>query len=127
MIATVPQQLEHPGEPSLTIVRGRKLIKEKVSPGDIMSVDQLESSTPGFIGQISGALTRQRIVGSTIFVDQASDLSYVYHQLSMSSEEIVLAKESFERYAKSHGVTIKHYHADNGRFKDKAFMKAVEQ
>jgi hypothetical protein len=59
--------------------------REKLSPGDIISVDQLESSTPGFIGQISGALTRQRIVGSTIFVDQASDLSYVYHQLSMSS------------------------------------------
>jgi transposase InsO family protein len=101
--------------------------REKLSPGDIITVDQLESSTPGFIGQIAGTLTRQRIVGSTIFVDQASDLSYVYHQLSMSSEETVMAKESFERYAKSHGVTIKHYHADNGRFKDKAFMRAVEQ
>ena len=101
--------------------------REKLSPGDIISVDQLESSTPGFIGQIAGALTRQRIVGSTIFVDQASDLSYVYHHLSMTSEETVLAKESFERYAKSHGVTIKHYHADNGRFKDKAFMRSVEQ
>jgi hypothetical protein len=86
-------------------------------------VDQLETSTPGFIGQITGILTRQRIVGSTIFVDQASDLGYVYHHLSMSSEETVKAKESFERYAKSYGVNIKHYHADNGGFKDKAFMK----
>jgi hypothetical protein len=44
----------------------------------------------------------------------------------MSSEETVRAKESFERYAKSYGVNIKHYHADNGRFKDKAFMKSIE-
>jgi hypothetical protein len=44
----------------------------------------------------------------------------------MSSKETVKAKESFERYAKSYGVNIKHYHADNGRFKDKAFMKSIE-
>jgi len=89
-------------------------------------VDQLETSIPGFIGQITGILTRQRIVGNTVFVDQASDMGYVYHHLSMSSEETVRAKESFERYAKSYGVNIKHYHADNGRFKDKAFMKSIE-
>jgi hypothetical protein len=59
-----------------------------------------------FIGQITGILTRQRIVGSTIFVDQASDLGYVYHHLSMSSEETIREKESFERYAKSYGVNI---------------------
>ncbi len=89
-------------------------------------MDQLESSTPGFIGQITGMLTKQRIVGSTIFVDQASDFSYVYHHMSLSSEETVKAKQSFEKFAKSHGVNIKHYHADNGRFKDKAFMKEIE-
>jgi hypothetical protein len=59
-------------------------IKKETNPGDIVSVDQLRSSIPGFIGQITGRLTRQRIVGSTIYVDHASDLSYVYHQTSMS-------------------------------------------
>jgi len=39
----------------------------------------------------------------------------------------VKAKESFEKFAKTHGVCIKHYHADNGRFKDKAFMKEIEE
>jgi hypothetical protein len=81
----------------------------------VVSVDQLESSTPGFIGQITGMLTKQRIVGSTIFVVQASDFSYVYHHMSLSSEETVKAKQSFEKFAKSHGINIKHYHADNGR------------
>jgi hypothetical protein len=54
--------------------------RSSLSPGDVVSVDQLESSTPGFIGQITGMLTKQRIVGSTIFVDQASDF-YVYHHI----------------------------------------------
>ena len=44
-------------------------IKPATSPGDVVSVDQLESSIPGFIGQITGKLTRQRIVGSTVYVD----------------------------------------------------------
>jgi hypothetical protein len=30
-------------------------------------------------------------------------------------------------FLKSHGVNIKHYHADNGRFKDKAFMNEIEE
>jgi transposase InsO family protein len=100
--------------------------RASLSPGDVVSVDQLETSTPGFISQITGILPRQRIVGSTIFVNQASNMGYVHHHLSMSSEETVRAKESFERHAKSYGVNIKHYHADNERFKDKAFMKTVE-
>jgi hypothetical protein len=40
-----------------------------------VSVDQLESSIPGFLGQMAGKLTNKRIVVSTIFVDHASDLS----------------------------------------------------
>ena len=101
--------------------------REDMKPGDVVSVDQLESATPGFMGQITGRLTKQRIVGSTIFVDQASDFTYIHHQTSMSSEETVQGKEAFERFAKSHGVHIKHYHAENGRFKDNAFMRAIEE
>jgi transposase InsO family protein len=46
--------------------------------------------------------------------------------MSLSYEETVKAKQSFEKFARTHGVSIKHYHADNGRFKDKAFMKEIE-
>jgi len=60
-------------------------IKRPTHPGEVVSVDQLESSVPGFIGQMMGRLTKHHIVGSTIFVDHASDLSYVYHQTSMTS------------------------------------------
>ncbi len=68
------------------------------------------ASIPGFIGQMTGRLTNQRIVASTIFVDHASDLSYVYHQTSMTSEETLKSKLAFEKFAASHGVNIKHYH-----------------
>jgi transposase InsO family protein len=101
--------------------------RELLSPGDIVSVDQLESSTPGFMAQITGALTNKRIVGTAVYVDHASDLSYIYHHTAMTSEETVKGKEAFEQYAKSHGVHIKHYHADNGRFKDREFMKSIER
>lgn len=52
-------------------------------------------------------------------LDQASNLCCVYYHLSISSEESVRVKESVVRCA-DHGVTISHYHADNGKFKDKA-------
>jgi hypothetical protein len=49
------------------------------SPGDCVSVDQLESPTPGFIGQVKGALTRKRYQVTTVFVDHYSDTSFVHH------------------------------------------------
>jgi hypothetical protein len=67
-------------------------LKKATHPGEVISVDQLESSIPGFIGQMTGKLTKQHIVASTIFVDHASDFSYVYHQTSMTSEETLKSK-----------------------------------
>jgi len=76
---------------------------------------------------MTGKLTRQRIVGSTVYVDHASDFSFVFHQTSMSSEETVKSKLAFEKFAASYGVNIKHSHAENGRFKDNLFMKSIEE
>ena len=42
-------------------------------------------------------------------------------------EETVEAKQAFEQHASESGVTIIHYHADNGRFYDNAFQAACEQ
>jgi hypothetical protein len=42
-------------------------------------------------------------------------------------KETLKSKLAFEKFAASHGVSIKHYHADNGRFKDKLFMKSIEE
>jgi hypothetical protein len=73
--------------------------------------------------EVTGFLARWRIVGSTTFLDQASNLCCVYYHLSISSEESVRVKESVVRCA-DHGVTISHYLADNGKFKDKAMKES---
>ena len=49
-------------------------------PGNVVSVNQMESSIPGFLGQNTGLLTWKRYKIGTIFVDQASKLGYVYVQ-----------------------------------------------
>jgi hypothetical protein len=90
--------------------------------GDCVSADQLESKTPGFVGQMKAPiLTKHRYTVATVFVDHFSRLSFVYLQYSTSGEETLKAKLAFEAFAESHGVRVKHYHADNGRFADNLF------
>ena len=96
--------------------------KVATRPGQIVSVDQLESNTPGFIAQLKGKLTQQRYNHATVFVDQYSGYSFVHLQRRITSEETVQAKHVFERAAEQRGVRILHYHADNGRFADNAFI-----
>ena len=48
-------------------------------------------------------------------------------QKSLTSEETVQAKRAFEAFAGTHGITIRHYHADNGCFQDRAFRESIEQ
>lgn len=62
----------------------------------------------------------------TIFIDHYSDLSFVYPQENNSSAVLIKAKIAFEQFAQSCGVKIMHYHADNRRFADNAFIKDVQ-
>ena len=101
----------------------KRTAKTATYPGQVVSVDQLESTSPGFIAQLKGALTQQRYRYATVFVDQFSRYTYVYLQKRITSQETVMAKHVFERAAAQRGVTIKHYHADNGRFADNAFIQ----
>ncbi len=94
-------------------------------PGSCISVDQMESSTPGLIAQLKGIPTKQRYRLATVFVDHYSSLSFVYLQKTASSAETVDAKKAFERFSETHGVHVQHYHADNGRFTDKLFREAI--
>jgi hypothetical protein len=61
----------------------------------------------------------------TIFVDHYSGLTIVYMQFSTNAEETVNAKLAFEAYAALQGVTIWHYHADNGQFAETKWLEAV--
>ena len=96
-------------------------------PGQCVSVDQLESRTAGLIPQLKGRLTRQRYKAATVFVNHFPRLSFIYLQRSITSSETLNAKKAFEAYSKRHGVQIHHYHADNGRFADNAYIQHVKE
>ena len=96
------------------------------APGAVVAIDQMISSTQGLIGQMRGFLTRQRYTVTTVFVDHYSALSYVHFQKSTSAAETIEGKRAFERYAKKHGISVNHYHADNGIFAEAEFIKALQ-
>ena len=95
-------------------------------PGEVISVDTMQSNELGFIAQAKGKLTAHRYKYATIFVDHFSRVQFIHLHRSNSSAEIVQAKQAFERFAENHGVNVKQYHCDNGRFADKGFIAACE-
>ncbi len=110
--------------------KGTDSTKEKnkaMRPGQFVSCDQLISGTPGLVGQISGKLTKSRYWLATVFVDNFSGLDYVHFQESTSAQETMEAKHAFERFSKAQGVTIKHYHCDNGVFVLRMFREEIKK
>jgi len=96
-------------------------------PGQVVSVDQLISRTPGLIAQLAGTLTHARYTCATVFVDHYSSLGYVHLQKSTSAKDTLEAKEAFERFAATNHVPIRHYHADNGIFAAHEWEKACRE
>ena len=99
-------------------------------PGECVAVDQIISAQPGLVPQDKGSLTRARIWGCTVFVDYATSLVNVVLMRDLSAESTLAAKQEFEEKCATKGVTIKHYHADNGRFAEPAWKedcKAMSQ
>mmetsp|Transcript_26540 Transcript_26540/g.37655 ORF Transcript_26540/g.37655 Transcript_26540/m.37655 type:complete len:1449 (-) Transcript_26540:1524-5870(-) len=101
-------------------------IRKATAPGQVVGVDQLVSPVPGLIGVMTGFQTTKRYRYATVFVDHYSGLGYVYLQKTATAEETLLAKKAFERYALSKGITVYHYHADNGVFKANKWVEAVQ-
>lgn len=102
-------------------------VEAATAPGHVVSVDQLVSRTPGLVAQMAGTLTKERYTCATVFVDHYSNLSYVHLQKSTSAKETLEAKTAFERFAATHGVLVKHYHADNGTFAAHEWIRACSQ
>ena len=107
--------------------RDREAERLPSKPGEVVSVDQMESPTPGLIAQMAGFLTKKRYKYTTVYVDQATGLGFVYLQKSSGAEETLEGKLAFERYAMARGVKIAAYHADNGIFKAKAWVDACNR
>jgi hypothetical protein len=94
--------------------------------GEIVSVDQMESTEVGFFTQLKGFLTKKRYRYCTVLVDHFSRLCFVHLQIDNSAAETMLAKQAFEKFAVEHGVRILHYHCDNGQFADNAWKQSCK-
>eukprot|EP00978_Attheya_sp_CCMP212_P025958 scaffold84501_cov28-Attheya_sp.AAC.3 len=81
---------------------------EKVTePGQVVSVDQMVSPTPGIIAQMTGILLiTKRYKYATVFVDQYSRFSYVHLQKTATVTETIEAKKAFERYVKDRQAQV---------------------
>ena len=101
------------------------IIKPSTVPGAMVSIDQLESSVPGFVPIAKGQPTIRKCHGALVFVDHTSDFRYVHMHYDLTSDKTINAKHAFEHLAEQHGVRILHYHCDNGRFTDKAFVDDI--
>ena len=101
--------------------------EQPTRPGQVVSVDQLVSPTPGLIAQMTGFLTTKRYNYATVYVDQFTRFGYVYLQKTASAEETIEGKRASEAAARRHGVRIRHYHADNGIFKANAWVEACRK
>ena len=95
---------------------------EDLIPGQAVSLDQYESRTLGRLVHTFGKESSDlKYSGGTIFVDHASKVIFVRHQVSPGAEETVRSKHAFERFADEHGVSVRSYHADNGVFQAQPF------
>ena len=100
-------------------------IKCSTIPGAVVSIDQLESPILGFVPIAKGLRTFRKYCGASVFVDHTSDFTYVHMHHHQTMDKMIDAKHAFERLAEQHGVQILHYHCDNGRFADKAFVEDI--
>ncbi|KAL7524965.1 hypothetical protein ACHAWF_001150 [Thalassiosira exigua] len=92
-------------------------------PDEVVSVNQMVSTLHGFVVQMTGKLIKRRYSGETVFVDNFSRLKFVFlMESNFISDDTIRVKEAFERFARDHGVTNRHYHTTNGQFKANAFI-----
>jgi hypothetical protein len=101
-------------------------LRVATAPGQVISVDQLVSPTAGFVPTHRGRPSLVRYIGATVFVDHFSDFTYVHLMTEMDAAATVAAKQAFERILHSHGVTARHFHADNGLFDTKLFKSSIK-
>ena len=72
-------------------------------------------------------LTRGKIWACTMFVDYFTGFVFVAFIRDLTSESTLVAKKEFEHRCAVRGLEVKHYHADNGRFYETAFVNECKR
>ena len=93
---------------------------------ECVSMDQIESRTSGFIGVLRCFISKKRCTCASIFLDYYCGFTYIHLHTSTNMEETLQTKESFEAYAQSLCVKIRHQYTNNGRFANKDFKQAIQ-
>ena len=104
---------------------GKKLELRKedlTKPGKCVGLDQMVYAHPGLIPQEKGNLTQARIWACTLFVDYYTGYVFVALMRDLTAESMLAAKKEFEHRCAVRGFKVKHYHADNGRFAELAWI-----
>ena len=101
-----------------------KIRNEDLEPGQKVSIDQYQSTTPG---RRVGSKGKEKNIfcGGTLFYDHSSTFIHIKHQVSLNAGETVMSKEEFERVMSGVGRKVKSYHTDNDPFQSKAFREAL--
>jgi GAG-pre-integrase domain len=99
-----------------------ELKKDHLFPGQCVSVDHFVCSTKGRLYMSRGKTSESTMYsGGAIFVDHASKLIFVEHQVNLTTHETLLGKHKFEAFARESGVVVQQYQANNGIFRSKDF------
>jgi len=98
-----------------------------VQPGEWISINMMTSLTPRLITQMSGKCTCKRYCHAAVYVNQATGLGFVWLQKSVDLEDTMEGKIAFERFCQEHGITVQHYHADNGIFTSNTWRQSCLQ
>jgi len=99
------------------------LSREATLPGEKISMDHFIVSTPGRLFSSRGREAADRAYkGGVIFVDHATGFVFVVPVVNFTAGEALRAKQEFEAELSSFGVTVLHYHTDNGVFTASQFQ-----
>ena len=81
------KQMYHtPGTNFRALVKGKEMMlhHEHLQPGDCVSLDQYESSTPSHLPHTYGKEKKDdQYNGGTLFVNHASSMLFIQHQVSL--------------------------------------------
>jgi len=105
---------------------GTPLDAEHLKPADCISVDQIESNTPGLVLTARGTPTNCRYQAATLFCDHASCFIHLTCHFSIGPIEALIAKRAFEKEAALANVPIHKYEADNGIFNSTAWRSSCD-
>ena len=94
-------QMHHmQGTNSGALVKGKEMMLccEHLQPGDCVSLGQYESSIPGHLPHTYGKEKKDdQYNGRTLFVDHASSMVFIQHQVSLRTGETLQAKHKFDK------------------------------